>query len=65
MAAKLTVRQRQVLQLIAEGHTRQEIAQRLRISVATVALHRRNLLTRLRARNTAQLIIRAHRLGYV
>ena len=59
MAVKLTVRQRQVLQLVAEGHTPQEIAPRLRISVVTVALHRRNLLTRLRARDTAQLIIQA------
>ena len=65
MAGEVTPQQRQVLHLIAGGYTGQAIAARLRISVATVALHRRTLLKKLRARNTADLIIRAHRLGYV
>ena len=65
MSIELTPRQRQVLQLLVDGHSRQEIAQHLQISVATVALHRRNLLTKFKARNTAHLIVRAHRLGYV
>ena len=63
MAGELTPRQRQVLQLIVGGYTGQEIAERLRISAVAVAFHRRDLLKKLRARNTADLIIRAHRGG--
>lgn len=52
----LTKREKEVLLLIAEGNTNQEIAERLYISAATVDSHRRNLLSKLRARNTAMLI---------
>lgn len=44
---RLTPRERQVLQLIAEGHTNNEIAAALMVSVKTVGKHRTNLMSKL------------------
>lgn len=52
----LTKREKEVLKLIAEGFTNQEIADKLFISPLTVDSHRKNLITKLDARNTASLI---------
>jgi DNA-binding NarL/FixJ family response regulator len=52
----LTRREKEVLGLIAEGMTNNEIAQQLFISSATVDTHRKNLLTKFDAKNTASLI---------
>ena len=52
----LTRREKEVLGLIAEGMTNIEIAQKLFISVTTVDTHRKNLLAKLEAKNTASLI---------
>lgn len=52
----LTDREREVLKLIGEGLTNLEIAERLFISPLTVDSHRKNLITKLQARNTASLI---------
>jgi DNA-binding NarL/FixJ family response regulator len=52
----LTGRQREILQLIAEGHSRKEIAQRLQLSVKTVENHRAQLVERLGKRSTAELV---------
>ncbi|MCA0382593.1 MAG: response regulator transcription factor [Bacteroidetes bacterium] len=52
----LTRREKEVLQLIAEGLTNQEIADRLFVSVSTVDTHRKNLLQKLAAKNTAALV---------
>ncbi len=52
----LTRREKEVLELIAEGLTNTEIATRLFISVTTVDTHRKNLLAKLNARNTASLV---------
>lgn len=52
----LTRREKEVLELIAEGLTNNEIAQKIFISSNTVDTHRKNLLTKLDARNTASLI---------
>lgn len=58
-APMLTVRQRQILLLIAEGFTCREIGQQLKISIQTVEVHRYHLMQRLDARNVAQLIRQA------
>ena len=55
-ALSLTVRQKQILQLVAQGHTNREIGGQLDISVRTVEVHRFNLMRRLRVRNVAQLL---------
>ena len=62
-AADLTPRQRQVLQLIAEGHSTKEIAYRLELSVKTVETHRAQLMERLQIRDIAGLVKYAIRNG--
>ncbi|MFC0774876.1 response regulator [Terrimonas alba] len=52
----LTRREKEVLELIADGMTNIEIAQKLFISVTTVDTHRKNLLAKLEAKNTASLV---------
>ncbi len=59
----LTPRQRQVLQLIAEGHSTKEIAYRLELSVKTVETHRAQLMERLQIREIAGLVKYAIRNG--
>ncbi len=53
---QLTPREREVLTLIAEGLSNQEIAQRLVLSVKTVDRHRENLMRKLRLHRRAELI---------
>ncbi len=55
-APVLTRREKEVLELIAEGLTNNEIATRLFISVTTVDTHRKNLLAKFDARNIAALV---------
>ena len=57
----LTIRQREVLQLIVDGLRTAEIAHRLRLDVKTVEAHRPNLMRRMEARNTAELVREALR----
>lgn len=52
----LTRREKEVLELIANGMTNNEIAIKLFISISTVDTHRRNLLAKFDARNIASLI---------
>lgn len=55
-ATMLTRREKEVLALIAEGLTNQEIANQIFVSVSTVDTHRKNLLQKLNAKNTAALV---------
>jgi two-component system response regulator NreC len=59
----LTAREREVLKLIAEGHTNQAIADRLVISPSTVQTHRTRIMQRLNLHNRAELIQYAMRKG--
>lgn len=52
---RLTKRQLQVLQLIADGHSTKEIAAILDISVKTIETHRKQIMDKLDIRNTAGL----------
>lgn len=52
----LTRREKEVLVLIAEGMTNNEIAEKIFISASTVDTHRKNLLAKMPARNTAELV---------
>lgn len=56
---KITRREKEVLDLIMEENTNQEIAGKLFISLKTVEAHRSNLLNKLSARNTAGLVKKA------
>ncbi|MBK6993188.1 MAG: response regulator transcription factor [Chitinophagaceae bacterium] len=55
-APVITRREKEVLELIAEGMTNNEVAQKLFISPSTVDTHRKNLLVKFDAKNTASLI---------
>jgi DNA-binding NarL/FixJ family response regulator len=61
----LTSRQREVLQLIAEGLTNREIAESLGISVKTVESHRTHLMNRLEIHDVAGLVRYAIRVGLI
>jgi DNA-binding NarL/FixJ family response regulator len=61
--AGLTGREREVLILVADGLTNDEIARQLFISPGTAKTHVRHLLTKLDARDRVQLAIIAHRTG--
>jgi DNA-binding NarL/FixJ family response regulator len=55
VSGELTERQREVVQLVAEGHAVKEIAAILNISRKTVAFHKSNVMRRLGLRSTAEL----------
>jgi DNA-binding NarL/FixJ family response regulator len=61
--SKLTPRQREVLQLVAEGRSAKEIAALLRISRRTAEFHKARLMETLGVQNTAELIQYAIRTG--
>jgi DNA-binding CsgD family transcriptional regulator len=61
----ITRREKEVLQLIAGGLTNTEIAERLFISIPTVNTHRKSLLEKFDAKNTAILISKATRQGVI
>jgi DNA-binding NarL/FixJ family response regulator len=54
--ASLTPRQREVLQLVAEGKSAKEIGETLTISVKTVEFHKKHLMEELNLRTSAELI---------
>ena len=62
---QLTSRQREILQLIAEGRTTKEIADLLYVSVKTVETHRLQLMKRLNIHDIAGLVRCAIRMGLV
>lgn len=62
---KLTRREKEVLNLIANEHTSQEIAEKLCVSPKTVEAHRNNLIQKMGARNTAGLIKSAMEKGLI
>lgn len=61
----LTKREKEILKLIAEEHTNQEIADKLFLSLRTVETHRSNLSQKLEAKNTASLVKEAIRRGLI
>jgi len=63
--AQLTPRERQVLQLVAEGRTTKEIAQLLGVGIKTAESHRMHLMGKLGIHDTAGLVRYAIRQGFV
>lgn len=61
----LSGREREVLKLVAEGHTSQDIAERLVLSVKTVQAHRARLMEKLGLRDVTHLVRYAVRRGLV
>lgn len=64
-AAKLTPRQREILQLLAEGRSAKEIGDALAISTRTVEFHKYQLMEALRLHNSVELIHFAIKQGIV
>lgn len=62
---RLTAREKQVLQLIAQGRSNKEIAALLELSVNTVSVHRANLMEKMNIHRTAELVLFAIRKGLV
>lgn len=61
----LTSREREVLQLLAEGKSNKEAANALRLSLHTVETHRSNILEKLNLHGTPELILYAVRKGVI
>ena len=55
-AKQLTARQREVIQLLAEGHSMKEVAAILNIATRTVAFHKYRIMEQLQIKTTAELI---------
>jgi DNA-binding CsgD family transcriptional regulator len=62
---RLTNREKQVLQLIAQGQSNRQIARMLRVSVNTVAVHRANLMNTLGVHKATGLVLFAVKRGLV
>ncbi|HYO84173.1 MAG TPA: response regulator transcription factor [Bryobacteraceae bacterium] len=62
---ELTPREKQILQLIAQGRSNKEIAALLGLSVNTVSVHRNNLMHKMNVHRTAELVMAAIRKGLV
>ncbi|RST19413.1 response regulator transcription factor [Streptomyces sp. WAC05374] len=63
--AALTVREREVLVLVAGGHSNDEIAERLEVSPLTIKTHVNRAMAKLGARDRAQLVVTAYESGLV
>ena len=61
----LSVRETEVLTLIAQGLLNKQIADRLQIGLTTVISHRRNIMEKLGIRTAAGLVVYALAAGYV
>jgi DNA-binding NarL/FixJ family response regulator len=61
----LSEREREIFQLIAEGHSNKSIADLLFVSPATVETHRAHILQKLDVHNTAELVLYAVRRGVI
>lgn len=61
----LTTREREVLQLLAEGRSNKEVANVLNLSLYTVETHRANILQKLNLHNQAELVLYAIRKGVI
>jgi two-component system response regulator NreC len=61
----LTDREKEVLQLLAEGRTNKEVAVLLEVGVSTVETHRANLMQKLNLHNTAEIVLYAVRKGII
>jgi DNA-binding NarL/FixJ family response regulator len=61
----LTDREKEVLQLLAEGRSNKEVAMLLELGVSTIETHRANLMQKLNLHNTADIVLYAVRKGII
>jgi DNA-binding NarL/FixJ family response regulator len=62
---QLTERELQIVQLVCKEHTNREIAEKLCLSVRTIDGHRENILEKIKAKNTAGIVMYAIKNGLV
>jgi DNA-binding CsgD family transcriptional regulator len=58
-------REREIVQLVAEGRSSRKVAELLGVSVKTVKSHRTNIMRKLRIRSVSQLVRYAIRNGFI
>jgi two-component system, NarL family, response regulator NreC len=61
----LTDREKEVLQLLAEGRSNKEVATLLNVAVSTIETHRASLMQKLNLHNTAEIVLYAVRKGII
>jgi two-component system, NarL family, response regulator NreC len=61
----LTDREKEVLQLLAEGRSNKEVATQLNVGLSTIETHRANLMQKLNLHNTADIVLYAVRKGLI
>ena len=61
----LTDREKEILQLLAEGRSNKEVATQLNVGLSTVETHRGNLMQKLNLHNTAEIVLYAVRKGII
>ena len=61
----LSEREREIFQLIAEGHSNKEMAELLSLSVSTVETHRAHIMEKLDVHSTAEIVLYAVRKGVI
>ena len=61
----LTDREKEVLQLLAEGRSNKDVANLLDLGLSTVETHRKNLMQKLNLHNTAEIVLYAVRKGLI
>jgi DNA-binding NarL/FixJ family response regulator len=62
---ELTNREKQIIGLIAQGMTNQEIAEKLILSFRTIETHRANLMRKLEAKNSIELVNKARTFKFI
>jgi DNA-binding CsgD family transcriptional regulator len=65
LASKMTTRQRQVLRLVAKGHTMKETAELLNVKPTTVAFHKHRIMEKYGLKRNADLVRLAIREGII
>ena len=63
--SKITPREKEVLQLIAQGYSTKRIAETLFLSESTIVTHRETIKKKLNANNCANLVFVTSQIGYI
>jgi DNA-binding CsgD family transcriptional regulator len=63
--SRISEREKEVVELIAQGFTTTQIGQELHIASTTVISHRNNLREKLKCKNCPQLIYKASKIGLI
>jgi len=65
ISANLSLRETEVIKLISEGNTNSKISEQLNLSVHTVSSHRKNILKKLKLKNSCELVMYALKTGII